>query len=358
MNSNVLRLTLSACALLVMTRPQANAQARAWPAQPSAHTAQPGDADDPPPARQRRNQRQRPALPAPDRPSLAYGADPMEVMDVWLANPAQGQAAPLLMFIHGGGFTKGSKEDLPPGLLRACQRLGITVASVDYRLAAYPTTPTAAKFPEQHMECARALQFLRHSAASLNIDPKRVMLSGSSAGGGIALWIAFHDDMADPSNKDPVLHESTRVSAALVMATQTTYDPRVIKEVVGGRAGEHTALAAMYGLTLDEMDTDKAHKLFEEASPVNLLTKDDPPVFATYGESPAPLKPDSPPGMGIHHPALGAFLKKKMDALGIECIVKVREVDGNSAAEEGAFLRKHLHIEGAAFPSRRPGAGR
>lgn len=77
---------------------------------------------------------------------------------------------------------------------------------------------------------------------------------------------------------------------------------------------------------------------------LNYLTKDDPPVFAFYMESKAPLKADSRPGVGIHHPNFGYYLKDKMDALGIECIIRVREVDGNAMAERLAFLRKHFGL--------------
>ena len=50
----------------------------------------------------------------------------------------------------------------------------------------------------------RVVQFLRFKATELGIDPARIAASGSSAGAGIALWVGFHDDLADPKSADPV----------------------------------------------------------------------------------------------------------------------------------------------------------
>jgi hypothetical protein len=52
------------------------------------------------------------------------------------------------------------------------------------------------------------------AARQYNLDPKRVAAAGGSAGAVNALWIAFHDEMADPKSDDPVKRQSTRLSAA------------------------------------------------------------------------------------------------------------------------------------------------
>src|SRR5436309_1907112 len=83
----------------------------------------------------------------------------------------------------------------------------------------------------------------------------------------------------------------------------------------GGRAHEHPALLPFYGIKPDEVDTPKAHELFEKASPINYLTRDDPPVFLFYSEPKGPLPDDAKPGQGIHHPKFGEYLKEKMDPL-------------------------------------------
>jgi acetyl esterase/lipase len=244
------------------------------------------------------------------------------------------------VFIHGGGFRGGSKEALSPQLLDGCLKAGISVASINYRLS-----PEVA-FPAHYMDSARAIQFLRHKAKEWNLDPQRVAASGGSAGAGTSLWIGFHDDMADPKSNDPVLRQSTRLTCMAVMGAQSTYDPRVIKEWIGGRAHEHPALPGFYGLKADELESSKAHKLYEAAAPINHLAKDDPPVFALYSEPKGPLPADARPGQGIHHINFGLKLKEKMDALKIECVIRhaddYRASGGNANREIVEFLKKHL----------------
>ena len=63
-------------------------------------------------------------------------------------------------------------------------------------------------------DTARALQFLRSMAAEWRIDTTRIGAAGGSAGACTALWLAYHDDLADPAGPDPVARESTRLTCA------------------------------------------------------------------------------------------------------------------------------------------------
>lgn len=81
-----------------------------------------------------------------------------------------------------------------------------------------------ASLPAILRDAARAIQFLRYQAGTWNIDTTRVAAFGESAGAGISLWLAFHDDLADARHEDPVLRESTRLAAAGALAPQSTYD--------------------------------------------------------------------------------------------------------------------------------------
>src|SRR5262249_39257190 len=87
-------------------------------------------------------------------------------------------------------------------------------------------------------DAARALQFVRSQAAEWNIDSARIGATGGSAGGFSSLWLAFHDDLADPNSDDPVARRSTRLHCVGVSQAQTTIDPRQMREwipnVVGG----------------------------------------------------------------------------------------------------------------------------
>jgi len=149
--------------------------------------------------------------------------------------------------------------------------------------------------------------------------------------------------MADPDSDDPVARQSTRLVCAVAMQMQSTYDPRVIKDVVPGRAYKDGALKQLYGLP-PEWDWDTAEvseelsALMKDASPITHLTQDDPPVFLFH------RKRQERTG-DIHHANFGRYLKKAMDALGIECIHRMdTDYDNQDAAFKDMFefVKKHL----------------
>ena len=110
----------------------------------------------------------------------------------------------------------------------------------------------------------------RIKAAELGIDPDRIAACGNSAGAGISLWVGFHDDLADPTSDDPVSRQSSRLACMGVVGAQTSYDPRFIKQLIGGRAHEHVALKPLFGVTTDDQaDSPQVHQLYEQSSPLN-----------------------------------------------------------------------------------------
>lgn len=270
-----------------------------------------------------------PGRPAPDVKEAKYGPHERNVLDLWQAKAEK--PTPFVVFIHGGGFQAGSKENLNPGFLTRCLAAGLSVAAINYRYS------RQAPFPGPMLDSARAVQYLRSRAAEWNLDPGRVACTGGSAGAGISLWLAFHDDLADPKSEDPVLRQSSRLTCAAVTGAQCSYDPRWIKEHIGGRAHEHPALLPFYGLKADELETEKAYALFAEASPLTHLTKDDPPVWMVYGGND---KPSDRPGAGIHSEKFGYELKAAMEKLGLACEVVIQ--GSGDVAGEVAFLVKHL----------------
>lgn len=278
---------------------------------------------------------------APDVANARYGPYDRNVLDLWKAKSEK--PAPLVIFIHGGGFRQGDKSGLAPGLLSGCLEVGISVAAINYRLSDQAT------FPAPMLDGARAIQFLRSRAAEWNLDPRRFAATGGSAGAGISLWVGFHDNLADPKSDDPVARQATRLTCMAVQGAQASYDPRWIKKVIGGRAHEHPALQPFYGLKADELDTPRAHKMYEEASPINYISAGDPPVFLFYNEPKVPLPENARPGQGIHHPRFGEALKEKLDPLKIECVLRHSddykgkgEVAGALQQEMVEFFRKHF----------------
>jgi hypothetical protein len=62
--------------------------------------------------------------------------------------------------------------------------------------------------------------------------------------------------------------------------------------------------------------------MYEEASPINHATSDDPPVIMFYAEPDGPLPADARAGQGIHHPRFGRALQAKLNPLGVLCVVQ------------------------------------
>ena len=179
-----------------------------------------------------------PTMPSPDIAELRYGPhEPAcSTSGRRLRAPGQTGPAPLVVVFHGGGFRSGDKSSVPACLVIKCLDAGISVATANYRLS------KTAVYPAPMLDGVRAIQYLRYKAVELGIDPGRIAASGSSAGAGIALWVGFHDDLADPKSTDPVERCTSRVCCVGVDGAQTSYDPRFIKSLIGGRAHEHSAL--------------------------------------------------------------------------------------------------------------------
>jgi hypothetical protein len=273
----------------------------------------------------------------PTNPDVKYGPYARNVMDVWLAK--SDKPTPVLVSIHGGGFSQGNKS-VGPRLLEECLKSGISVVAITYRLS------DEAKAPAQFLDSARAIQFIRSKAKEWNLDPARFAATGGSAGAGISLWLGFHDDLADPKSNDPVLRQSTRLTCMAVTNGQTSYDPRFIRDLFPGtdtyKVGALAKLFDMDPNNLDQLPKEK-YKLFEQCSPITHLTKDDAPVLLIYNSTMD--TPITNQGIGIHHPKFGKALKEKMDPLGIECQV-CTGVQGNEGATLVLdFVKKHFGIK-------------
>lgn len=276
-------------------------------------------------------------LPDPDHANLKYGDHERNVVDLWLAKSER--PTPLVIYFHGGGFRVGDKRSFSPALLDGLRAKGISVAAANYRLT------DVAPFPAPMHDGARALQFLREHAEKYNLDPARFGAIGGSAGAGISLWLAFHDDLADPKAEDPVKRRSSRLAAVVGVAAQASYDPRFIGQLFDTKE-IHPALLGLFGMeSPEDVADEKFHAACAEASPITHVTKDDPPVFLYYPQPNEKLPPGSTGERHIHHPKFGFVLKEKLEALKIACEMQVAEGRGDRrqpVEDYVAFFAKHL----------------
>ncbi len=120
---------------------------------------------------------------AAGKQSLRYGPDALQVLNFW---PAQGTTAPapLVVFVHGGGWKRGSK-DSAGGAWKAPHYTGsgYAYAAINYRLV------PAARVEDQAADIAAALRYLIDHVAAPGIAPARIVLMGHSAGAHLAALV-------------------------------------------------------------------------------------------------------------------------------------------------------------------------
>jgi acetyl esterase/lipase len=253
-----------------------------------------------------------PSFKRPTFENVAYGPHERNVLDLWQAE--SDRPTPLLIFIHGGGFVQGDKKGIHKNpAVRKALDAGVSFATINYRFREH------APLQDILRDAARAIQYIRSRAAEWNIDPARIASYGSSAGAGTSMWLAFHDDLADPNATDPVLRQSSRLVAAGSLDGQASYDLRDWDAIVGASPYQREAaeLLKFYDFdSADEFDTPAADRIMKDCSMLNLISKDDPPVViacAIPNEQPASR------GDYVHHPKHSIALAERCKENGVEC---------------------------------------
>jgi hypothetical protein len=268
--------------------------------------------------------------------NVQYGSHERNHLDVWRAKSEQ--PTPALIFFHGGSFKAGDKAIAATRpILKECLAAGISVVSANYRFS------SDAPYPAPMLDGARVVQFVRSRASEWNIDPRRIAVSGSSAGATLALWIALHNELADENSSDPVLRQSTRVTCASPHSGTAGLTSEYFRKHAGVTK-QGKALWQLFGaVTQVEFDTVAKQDLAREGSPLTHVSSGDPPLFLTYqGDlNEAPFAADAAQSYWIHHVCLGLPLKAKYDELGQECDLYYKS-NPAAADAEIEFLKKHL----------------
>ena len=276
--------------------------------------------------------------PAPTHAEVPYAdVHKRNVLDFWQVESSE--PAPLVVFIHGGGFQSFSKDRVNADFLREFLDAGIAVAAINYRLVQHEI------FPAAFHDARRALQFLRSKAIDWNTDKSRIGAYGGSAGAMISMWLAFHNEMADPGSEDPVERESTRLALVATQGGQLTFDRRWMEQWVPGNIiHKNPAFLRLFGVkSLQDLDRPDIQRWVRELSPITHLTADDPPIFMTYGMAPDALVPTDPKKIkpwALHHVIFGVTLKVRMEALGIESDLRYPGATSTYRSIPQFFIRK------------------
>jgi acetyl esterase/lipase len=261
----------------------------------------------------------KPPRPEPTHASVAYGTHERQVIDFWQAKSEK--PTPLVLYIHGGGWQGGDKNSLSGPAIRRYLDAGISVAAINYRYVKQAVglkVEPPVKAPLE--DAARALQFIRSRAGEWNLDKKRVGATGGSAGGCSSLWLAFHDDLADPKSADPVARESTRLYCAAVNGAQVSLDPKELREWMPNYGyGAHAFGLRDFQELSDERE--QVLKWIREYSPIEHVSKDDPPIFMEYPSQKVPPVVGEKQKDPTHSAVMGLKLAERLKAAGVEVVL-------------------------------------
>lgn len=276
------------------------------------------------------------SVPKPTQTNVAYGTHQRQVLDFWMAPQASNaHPAPLVLYIHGGSWQTGSKEIIRGCVdVKALLEAGLSVVAINYRYVSQAkeagiVPPVKAPLND----AARALQFVRSKASEWHIDTTRIGATGASAGGCSSLWLAYHDDMADPASLDPIARQSTRLFCASVRVPQTSLDPQHMKDwlsriTYGGHA---------FNVSNQDFLQSRPKLLpwIKKYSPYAHVSAEDPPVAIYYDKN---LKND----LGAHSPQFAFQLQKRCRELDLFCEVRYAEFNGYRQYEATRYLIKTL----------------
>ncbi len=274
----------------------------------------------------------------PTEANVKYGDHERQVLDFYKAESSL--PTPLVFYIHGGGWQNGDKKGV--GNVKPFLDKGISVVAINYRYVKQGVElkiepPVKAPISD----AARALQFVRTKAKDWNIDKKRIGATGGSAGACSSLWLAFHDDLADPKSDDPVARESTRLYCAAVNGAQTSLDPKELREWIPNYGyGAHAFGLANFASLMENRE--KVLKWIQEYSPIEGVTKDDPPIGLYYS------KQETPPVVGTtqkdptHSGVMGIQLAKRLTETGVEVVLVHQDSPNTKYPNATTFLIAYL----------------
>ncbi|MBL8059489.1 MAG: alpha/beta hydrolase [Chthonomonas sp.] len=182
-----------------------------------------------------------------------------------------GQAAPAILFLHGGAWRDG-RRDLPNPIQYELAQRGYVCFQADYRLS------QEAPFPAQLHDVRAALNWIKDNAEAWGVDPNRLGVWGMSAGAHLALLTAYSKDALPEKDAKPV-----RVQAvAAVMPTTDVlemYRFRLLqRNVRSDLVGQASPEAQLLG-----GDPEQLKDLAKAASPTSYISSDLPPTWLVHG---------------------------------------------------------------------------
>jgi acetyl esterase/lipase len=193
------------------------------------------------------------------------------LLDLYRPSRQEG-AVPLVVWVHGGAFRAGSKEQAGGAPWLAAN--GYAVASINYRLS------QEAIFPAQIQDCKAAVRWLRANAAAYGLNPARIGAWGSSAGGHLVAMLGTSGGAADLEGDGGNLKESSRVQAVVDFYGPTDFLKMDAKALAGGM--KHDPADSPESQLVGGAIQQNPEKV-TRANPITYVSKDAPPFLMLHG---------------------------------------------------------------------------
>jgi acetyl esterase/lipase len=209
--------------------------------------------------------------------AVAFGFRPLQ-LDLWV--PPTETPAPVVVWVHGGGFMFGDRRHLPETLrpnqvFDALLDAGLAVATIDYRHA------LEAPFPAQLHDAKAAVRYLRAHAGQLGISTERIGAMGESAGGHIAALVGLTAHRPDLEGTHGVVGPSSAIDVVVDWygpADLGTMPRKTLPPEVAAKLPPELLVAPE-----DQLTRGLEGGALADASPVTHVTPDSPPFLLVHG---------------------------------------------------------------------------
>jgi acetyl esterase/lipase len=201
--------------------------------------------------------------------NLSYGpAGERNLLDIYRPTRAPSPSMPVLLQVHGGGWTMGDKAQQALPLMHYLATRGWVCVAINYRLG-----PTA-RYPDFLVDVKKAIAWIRANIATYGGDPGFVAITGGSAGGHLASLAAL---TANEPELQPGF-ESVDTTLAVAVPLYGRYD---LLDRGGWCAGSD--LLQLMAANVMPCTHDRDRALWERASPLSRVRPDAPPFFVVHG---------------------------------------------------------------------------
>jgi acetyl esterase/lipase len=197
--------------------------------------------------------------------NLEYGKGGDIALKLDLYSPKElKEPVPGVIFIHGGAWKGGYRQMYHYYCTKFAER-GYVAATISYRLTG------DAPFPAAVEDAKCAVRWLRANAKQFHVNPEKIAVAGGSAGGHLALMVAYAPDAPELEGKGGYGDVSSRAQAVVSLYAPTDLTAESART-------EGVVVRFLGGKTIEEEPD-----LYKLASPISHVTKDDPPTLLLHG---------------------------------------------------------------------------